>query len=315
MASWRGKGIQEPSLLTTHLIQDAQQTRKPLQLIRLDIEKAFDRISHAMILQALRAFGIPELLIQALQNYVLVGMVRVEVNGRKGILITVRTGSGQGDPLSSIQFLIGLEPLNRLIVAQFAEIMYNTLEGIKVSPILFTDDNLSPTKLQRIEQLDPVLAIYDRYTGVSGLNINLRKSSVLCINSSPALVKDFQHKGFATSDSMRHLGIELCITIEDTMRETLQKIDLKAIKRRILATFPPTDTLHRATLINSALVPLYNHILIALPATEKDLDPLYREVVSQPSQSCPSPRSRVPARARATSSPFPQLSGRHHNTG
>jgi hypothetical protein len=53
--------------------------------------------------------------------------------------------------------------------------------------------------------------------------------------------------------------------------ETLSKIDLKATKRRILATAPPTDVLHRATLINSALIPLYNHVLMALPATEKDL--------------------------------------------
>jgi hypothetical protein len=96
-----GRGIQEPSLLATHLIQDAQHTGQPLQLISLDIEKAFDRIN-----QALRAFGIPELLIQALQNYMLVGMARVEVNGKKGILITVKTGSGQGDPLSSILFLM-----------------------------------------------------------------------------------------------------------------------------------------------------------------------------------------------------------------
>jgi hypothetical protein len=37
-----GRGIQEPSLLATHLIQYAQNTGKPLQLISLDIEKAFD---------------------------------------------------------------------------------------------------------------------------------------------------------------------------------------------------------------------------------------------------------------------------------
>ncbi len=100
-----------------------QDTGQPLQLISLDIEKAFDQLSHTIIIQALRAFGIPKLLIQALQNYVLVGMAQVEVNGRKGILITVRFGSGQGDPLSSILFLIGSEPLNRLIVTKFAEIM------------------------------------------------------------------------------------------------------------------------------------------------------------------------------------------------
>ncbi len=35
-----GKGIQEPSLLATHLMQDAQQSERPLQLVSLDIEKA-----------------------------------------------------------------------------------------------------------------------------------------------------------------------------------------------------------------------------------------------------------------------------------
>jgi hypothetical protein len=34
-----GRGIQEPSLLVTHLIQDAQHTGKPLQLISFDKEK------------------------------------------------------------------------------------------------------------------------------------------------------------------------------------------------------------------------------------------------------------------------------------
>ncbi len=64
----QGKGIQEPSLLAIHLIQDAQQTKQPLQLVSLDIEKAFDRIGHKVIVQALRAFGVPELLIQALHT-------------------------------------------------------------------------------------------------------------------------------------------------------------------------------------------------------------------------------------------------------
>jgi hypothetical protein len=102
-------------------------------------------------------------------------MARVEVNGRKGILITIKTGSGQGDPLSSILFLIGSEPLNKIIAMKLAQIMYTTMEGVTVGPILFADDNLSPTKLQSIEQLEPLLELYNRYTGVSGLNINVRK--------------------------------------------------------------------------------------------------------------------------------------------
>jgi hypothetical protein len=79
---------------------------------------------------------------------------------------------------------------------------------------------------------------------------------------------------------MRHLGIELAKTIEDTVRTTMQKIDVKAVKRRILATTPLTDILHRATLINSAMVPLYNHVFMVLPVADEDMTTLHKEVLS-----------------------------------
>ncbi len=64
------------------------------------------------------------------------------------------------------------------------------------------------------------------------------------------------------------------------MREILQKIKTRTLKRRILAMTPPTDVLHRVTLINSAIIPLYNHVLMALPATEEDLAARYKEILS-----------------------------------
>jgi hypothetical protein len=103
---------------------------------------------------------------------------------------------------------------------------------------------------------------------------------LLCLNTEPSLILDLQQKGFSTPNSMRHLGIELAKTIEETVRETIQKIDMKAVKRRILATTPPTDILHRATLINAAMVPMYNHVLMALPVAEEDLNTLHKEILS-----------------------------------
>jgi len=50
---------------------------------------------------------------------------------------------------------------------------------------------------------------------------------------------------------------------------------VKAIKRRILATTPPTDLLYRALLVNTVFTPIYNHILMALPVPQtilKDID-------------------------------------------
>jgi hypothetical protein len=67
------KGIQKPSLLATHLIQDATLYSKPLQLVSFDMEKAFHRVGHAIIIQALHAFGVLEIMIQAISQYALVG--------------------------------------------------------------------------------------------------------------------------------------------------------------------------------------------------------------------------------------------------
>jgi hypothetical protein len=121
----------------------------------------------------------------------------VEVNGRRGILITIKTGSGQGDPLSSILFLIGSEPLNRLIASSFPNLMYVTREGVRVGPVIFADDNLSPLSLTHAKQITPILDLYNRYTGVSGLNINGRKSTILGVSCTPELMQDLQTQGFS----------------------------------------------------------------------------------------------------------------------
>jgi hypothetical protein len=84
----------------------------------------------------------------------------VEVNGRAGILITIKSGSGQGDLLSSILFLIPSEPLNRLLAISFPELMYSTEEEVTVGPVLYADDNLTPLSLATADQLHPILALY-----------------------------------------------------------------------------------------------------------------------------------------------------------
>jgi hypothetical protein len=63
------------------------------------MEKAFDGVvGHRIIAQALRAFGIPKIMMMAIQHYTLVGSAYVEVTGRADILKTIKTSSEQGDP-------------------------------------------------------------------------------------------------------------------------------------------------------------------------------------------------------------------------
>jgi hypothetical protein len=201
------------------------------------------------------------------------------VSRRRGLLITIKTGSGQGDPLSSILFLIATEPLNRILCSSFQALMYMAEDGIIVGPVLYADDNLTPLALDNAEQIQPILSLYDQYTGVSGLNINVRKSTALCINTSREIKEGLTQAGLAISLTSKHLGIHLAKTIEATIKATMEAIDPKAIKRRILATTPPTDILHRAVLIYMALIPIYNHVMMALPVGKPYIDELQKEVL------------------------------------
>jgi hypothetical protein len=68
-------GIQEPSFLATHLIQDAGHYKKPLKLVSSRIGKAFNRVVHYIILQSHRALGVPEIMIIEIQHYTITGFL------------------------------------------------------------------------------------------------------------------------------------------------------------------------------------------------------------------------------------------------
>jgi hypothetical protein len=157
--------------------------------------------------------------------------------------------------------------------------MYCTEEGVVVGPLLYADDNLTPMALTEAAQLQPVLSLYDEYTGVSGLNINIAKTMALCINSPDQLCEGLRHMGMTTPDNAKHLGILLGKTMDSTVEVTMANIEPKLLKRRILATTPPTDVLHRATLVTTALIPVYNHVFMALPVEPKHTEPLFSEIL------------------------------------
>ncbi len=274
----QGKGIQEPSVTVTHLIQEAEKTGKPLQLASFDIEKAFDRVGHLAITQSLTQFGIPTIFVETIHSLSLNGKFQVEVNGTLGDQKTIKTGSGQGDPLSSVLFNIATEPLNRAIALKTTHLSYKTIEGRSTGPIIYADDNINPLSLTTGEQITEIIRIYNDFKQVSGLNINIAKTSVLCINTGNEIVRSLQEIGLSTPDDLKHLGIRLCKTMIGTVTATIQNIDTKAAQRRILATTPPTDMLHRATLLNVAYMPLYNHVFMALPIPMEEENRIQQDI-------------------------------------
>jgi hypothetical protein len=61
--------------------------------------------------------------------------------------------------------------------------MYSVEGNITIDPILFADDNLNLLAIERADDLHPRINLNNQYTTVSGLNINIRKTTALCINA------------------------------------------------------------------------------------------------------------------------------------
>jgi hypothetical protein len=72
-----------------------------------------------------------------------------------------------------------MEPLNILLATSFPELMFTEEEGVTVGPVLCADDNLTPLSPDAADQLRPILDLYESYTGVGGLNINISKTTAL----------------------------------------------------------------------------------------------------------------------------------------
>jgi len=67
-------------------------------------------------------------------------------------------------------------------------------------------------------------------------------------------------------------------TIEETVTQTMQKIEPKAIKRRIMATAHPANMLHKSILLNIAVQPIFNHAFMALPIFDDTVKNLFEEI-------------------------------------
>ena len=95
-----GDGLAENVVLLKSIIKYDTDNNLPLNVVFLDIAKAFDSVSHQSILIAARRMGIPPLFLTHLREFYWRCQTRSRVSGRKSDPISVRRGVKQGDPLS-----------------------------------------------------------------------------------------------------------------------------------------------------------------------------------------------------------------------
>eukprot|EP00966_Prymnesium_polylepis_P292238 6748874-Prymnesium_polylepis.1 len=122
--------ITENTLLCRLIQSYLDETDEAGLMLFLDLEKAFDRVSHEYLYEAVKAAGVgTDMLrwIEILYNPASPMQRTTQINGHKSIYFPIRSGVAQGCPLSAILFLFVTEGFSRYL--QDAEVSF---EGITI---------------------------------------------------------------------------------------------------------------------------------------------------------------------------------------
>lgn len=148
--------------------------------LHVDLMKAYDSVNWSFMLNTLTAFGLPEVFINLIKECITTTSFSIAFNGELLDCFPGKKGLRQGDPISSLLFVMAMDILAKLLDRGAMDNLFG-LHPLGNAPLIthvsFADDVLlffDGTK----RSLQGLLDILDIFYKCSGLGINRSKSAV-----------------------------------------------------------------------------------------------------------------------------------------
>jgi hypothetical protein len=265
-----GRQILDSVILAHEVIHSLQKTKTPGMLLKLDLSKAFDKISWDYMRAMLLAFGFDQCWVTWIMNLTSSAFFSLLVNGVPSRPFSPSRGIRQGDPLSPFLFIIMAEGLSRSIHAAIESKLLTGLPLHGISPPIshsqFVDDTLlmgSPT----VREANSISDLLQTFSDASGLDCNKEKSQIFFFNT-PLLVQ--RHisglLGFNRSSlPSKYLGIPL---IDNALQNSSWEHLLSSFTKRLASwTFRALNLPSRLILLQAVLqaLPIYSFSALAAP--------------------------------------------------
>jgi hypothetical protein len=150
--------------------------------IKLDMEKAYDRVEWDFLESTLLTMGFPTKLVRTIMLCVRSVSFSILINGSPSSIFKPKRGIRQGDPLSPYLFIIYVEVLSGLITKYHEQDKNHginiTRNAPTISHLFFADDSMIFCRAHKNEA-QYLMEIFAEYQRVSGQKINLHKSEMM----------------------------------------------------------------------------------------------------------------------------------------
>jgi len=186
-------------------------------LIKLDMAKAYDRVSWSYICLVLRKMGFDEVFIDMTWRIMYNNWYSIIINGKRYRLFRSTRGLKQGDPLSPALFILGVEVLSRSLNRHHQDPLYHgfymEMRAPQINHLSFADDIIIFTSERKhsLKLIMKTLAIYEQ---TSGQLINKAKSHFLLPSNAFRTTSDIikKYTGFHQKEApITYLGCPLFI--------------------------------------------------------------------------------------------------------
>jgi hypothetical protein len=209
--------IQDSIVMAHELLHtvNSKRGRGGLMAIKIDMEKAFDRMEWAFLLAILSKLGFHPTWINWVRLCISSSSFSILLNGSPFGHFKPGRGLKQGDPLSPFLFILGSEVISQLFLRQESRGLLSGLKIAKnctpISHLLFADDLIIFAKATSAEA-HSLNSVLQQYCGWSGQSINFNKSSIhFSKNTAHSVIQSIRGIfPFTTAlNSSKYLGLPL----------------------------------------------------------------------------------------------------------
>ena len=262
-----------------------KQGSKGFMALKVDFEKAYDRLKWSFIRETLSQMNLPILLIDIIMDCITTSDLKVLWNGEPSRSFKPSRGVRQGDPLSPYLFVMCMERLYQTIEAAIIANKWKPIRASRGGPLLsnlfFADDIILFAEAS-LDQANVIHDCLDRFCNASGQKVSLAKSRVYFSKNVDTSTKAILTEALqmeATDDLGMYLGMPTLTSrvTKETFSHLCEKIDrrLSGWKTKYLSMAG------RITLAKSTISTLANYSMqtAKIPRTIcDDLDKKNKEI-------------------------------------